>query len=313
VFNWLIDPSKSLAEGLEIAFAIGLFATTLLVVIGLIGEYRDGRWWRNRLHVFEMLVVIGVAGEMITETGAFWYSLKLQAIEERAIVDAQQTANNSAIEAANLGVSVDNLHTFVAQKESEADTQFTNLKTFVANEDVKNAEVIGEINRDRDNLDKARTDASASVVAADKILTDMRTALNEEKQVRDQMIARLAPRDLSQSQIADISTELRTFKGQLWTTTTYWDAREPFALTNKIAAVLFAAEWKYSDEGTKAMLLGGIEGVLVYTNLKCSADTKAAATALVNALNKAGIAAVFKQENNPVPNEKITVNVGSKP
>lgn len=74
---------------MEIAFSIGLFFTTLIVVVGLIGEYREGKWWKQYLHVFEMLVVLGVAAEMVTETGAFWYSLRLQSIEEAVIVAAQ--------------------------------------------------------------------------------------------------------------------------------------------------------------------------------------------------------------------------------
>src|ERR1700685_3727841 len=95
----------------------------------------EGTWWKRHIHIFEMLVVLGVAGEMVTETGAFWYSLRLQAIEELEIVGAQQTANESAVQAGKLGVTVDNLHAFVAQKEGEADTQFRALKTYVANED----------------------------------------------------------------------------------------------------------------------------------------------------------------------------------
>ena len=155
MFNWLISPSKSLAEGMEIAFAVGLGLTTLMVVVGLAGEYSKRDRWKRYIHIFEMLVVLGVAGEMVTESGAFWYSLRLQAIEESAIVSAQQTANGSAIEAGKLGVTVDNLHNFVALKEDEADAQLKTLKAFVSAEDVRNASVIAELKNDRGALDKA--------------------------------------------------------------------------------------------------------------------------------------------------------------
>lgn len=314
MFNWLIAPSKSFAEGMEIAFAVGLFLTTLLVVIGLVGEYREGEWWKRNLHIFEMMVVLGVAGEMITETGAFWYSLRLQAIEERAIVGAQQTANNSAIEAGKLGVSVDNLHSFVTQKETEAETQFNKLQTFVAAEDSKNADVIAELEKDKDNLDKARSDAAASVTAANKVLADMTTALAEEKNVRDRMLARIAPRDLSGAQIQKIGTALKSFSGQSWTVTTYWESKEPLALANELFVALGAAGWKYDDEGTKGMMLGGVEGILVYVHPQATLHTKEAATALISALKAEGIEGTLRNQNDPShPNEKLILNVGSKP
>ena len=49
MFSWLISPSKSLAEGMQIAFSIGLILTTLMVVVGLVGEYSKGEWWKRKL------------------------------------------------------------------------------------------------------------------------------------------------------------------------------------------------------------------------------------------------------------------------
>jgi hypothetical protein len=184
MFTWLISPSKTLAERMEIVFAIGLFLTTLIVVVGLIGEYRKGDWWERNVHIFGMLVVLGVAGEMVTETGAFWYSLRLQSMEESAIVAAQQIANDSAIEAGNLGVTVDSLHNFVMQKQGDADNQFKALRAFVAAEDARNASVITELKNDKDTLDKARNDAVASVTAAQKVLADMTAELDAQRKVR---------------------------------------------------------------------------------------------------------------------------------
>jgi hypothetical protein len=44
MFDWLLAHSKSFAEGMEVAFSVGLFLATFMVVAGLIGEYRDGDW-----------------------------------------------------------------------------------------------------------------------------------------------------------------------------------------------------------------------------------------------------------------------------
>ena len=85
MFSWLISPSESFAEAAEIACDIALLLATFAVVVGLVGEYRKGAWWKRNLHIFEVMVIAGVAGEMVTETGAFWYSLKLQTIQVEAV------------------------------------------------------------------------------------------------------------------------------------------------------------------------------------------------------------------------------------
>ena len=313
MFNWLLYPSKALAQHMEIAFAVGLFLTTLLVVIGLMGEYRKGDWWKRNVHIFEMLVVLGVAGEMVTESGAFWYSLRLQGIEEAEIVSAQQMADDSAKEAGALGVTVDGLQNFVTQKENEADIQFKTLKGYVATEDARNASVVAELKNDRDTLDKARDDAVTSVAAAKKVLADMESELEAERRVREKMLAVMAPRDLSDAQVAKIGSTLKRFRGQQWTLTAYWDSKEPLALANRIFAALKSAEWQYDDEGSKSMMLGGVEGVQVYVNPQASSGTKSAAVALVTALNAEGIGTTSREQNNPNPNDKLYVDVGSKP
>jgi hypothetical protein len=237
MFSWLISPSKALAEGMEIAFAIGLFFTTLMVVVGLVGEYKEGAWWKRHVHFFEMLVVLGVAGEMITETGAFWYSLRLQALEELAIVGAQQTASNSMIEAGKLGVTVDNLHHFVTQKETEADNQFKALKEYVATEDAQNASVVAELKKDKESLDKARNDAVASVAAAKNMLS---TVTAELSQVR-------TPRSLTNT--SELVSALKPFKDTEYTFSSVFADEESINLLRQFDTILQSAGWKRVKPG----------------------------------------------------------------
>ncbi|MGD1212444.1 MAG: hypothetical protein ABR973_13940 [Candidatus Acidiferrales bacterium] len=127
-------------------------------------------------------------------------------------------------------------------------------------------------------------------------------------------MAIITPRDLSDVQIAKIGATLKQFSGQLWTVTTYWESKEPLALTNRIFAALKAAEWQYDDEGTKSVLLGGIEGVQVYIHPQASPRTKSAADALVAVLNAEGISTMLREQNDPKhPNDKLHLNIGSKP
>jgi len=299
---------------MEIAFAVGVFITTFMVVVGLLGEYKEGEWWKRNVRIFEMLVVLGVAGEMLTETGAFWYSLKFQGIEAAEIVSAQQTANNSALQAGKLGVTVNNLNGFVASKESEAEDQFKKLKAYVAAEDARNAGVVAELKKDKEALDKARNDAVGSVTSAKQVLADMEAELDTQRAVREQMLQVMAPRDLSTEQIAKIGTALKQFSGQSWTVTAYWDSKEPLTLANKIFAALNAAGWRYDNEGTKSMMLGGIEGVQISVHPDANPKTKVAADALATILNAERISTILKQQNDPGhPNERLWITVGSKP
>jgi hypothetical protein len=314
MFHWLVAPSKSFAEGMEIAFSVGLFLTTLMVVVGLIGEYREGDWWKRKIHIFEILVVLGVAGEMVTETGAFWYSLRLQSIEETAITAAQKTADDSRLAAGRLGVTVDNFQGFVVQKENEADAQFNKLKSYVEAENEKDTALIAQLDKDKDTLDKARDDAAASEASAKKVLADMTSELEAQRQVREKMLAVMAARELSNAQIANVAKAVTQFGGQSFTVTTYWDSKEPLGLANKIATALIAAKWQYDNEGSKGMMLGGIEGVQVYVHPEASSNAKSAADVLVAALNAEGISTVLRQQNSPGhPNEKLYINVGAKP
>ena len=81
---WLVSPSRAFAESAEIAFDVALVVATVVVVVGLIGEYRKRGWWMQHHQLAELLVLVGVAAEVFAEAGSFWYSMRLQSIEERA-------------------------------------------------------------------------------------------------------------------------------------------------------------------------------------------------------------------------------------
>ena len=61
-------------------------------------------------------------------------------------------------------------------------------------------------------------------------------------------------------------------------------------------------------------MFGGIEGVQVWTHPKADQRTKEAVAALLEILNKEGIAAYPKEQNeqNPI-SQQIAINVGTKP
>lgn len=85
MLSWLTSPSLELAETAEVACDVALILTTLVVVLGLIGEYMKGSWWKSKFPLFELMVVLGVAGEMFAEGGAFWYSSRARAADDITI------------------------------------------------------------------------------------------------------------------------------------------------------------------------------------------------------------------------------------
>src|ERR1700734_4253389 len=108
-----------------------------------------------------MLVLAGVAGELFFEGGAFWYSLKLHALDEATITHAQNDASNAVREAARLGVTYKNLDSIVeAQKESVD-------------------KAVGEIKVDGMRLSSARDEAVSSASKVQATLDAARKAQNE--------------------------------------------------------------------------------------------------------------------------------------
>lgn len=124
----------------------------------------------------------------------------------------------------------------------------------------------------------------------------------------------MAPRDLSLDQITKMGTSLKQFSGQTWTITTHWDSKEPIGSREQDSQRWISAQWRYDNQGSKSMLLGGIEGVQIAVHPQASPNAKAAADALSAALNSEGISTVIKPQNDPGhPTDKLWLTVGSKP
>ncbi len=77
--------SKSATSSALDASEISLLAFGLLLVIGLIGESAKSDKWRSRHRLFELMVIIGVAGELLADGGIFVFSKHLQTISDQEI------------------------------------------------------------------------------------------------------------------------------------------------------------------------------------------------------------------------------------
>jgi|GEM_PF-2407820 len=94
------------------ASEVVLLASGLLLVVGLIGEMKLP-WWHRFFRTFELLVIIGVSGELICDGGIFILTEHLQTASEAEIAritlsaaDARLDAQTARLETEQLEVSV---------------------------------------------------------------------------------------------------------------------------------------------------------------------------------------------------------------
>jgi hypothetical protein len=170
--------------------------------------------------------------------------------------------------------------------------QFSNAR--LSDNETKTAQAIAE----SDTAKKGAADANARALEA-------QLALEKFK----------APRVLTDEEIQAIAEKLKSFSGQEFQIVTYWEMQEPLAFANQIYAALDLAGWKYIKLERATVMLGGTEGVQVWTHPNADEEVKKAADALTTALTGADVAAVvhkFQNVENPKDN-KINLNVGTKP
>jgi hypothetical protein len=67
------------------ASEISLLLFGLVLVLGLIGEYQKSEKFKKRVHVFELMVVIGVGGELVADCGVLLFTEHLQTIADGKI------------------------------------------------------------------------------------------------------------------------------------------------------------------------------------------------------------------------------------
>ena len=70
----------------------------VFLVVGLIGEYRLPIW-HHRIEIFEMLVLIGCGGELISDAGIFTFSEHLQTIQQTRVAELSTLAGEASAKA----------------------------------------------------------------------------------------------------------------------------------------------------------------------------------------------------------------------
>lgn len=123
-----------------------------------------------------------------------------------------------------------------------------------------------------------------------------------------------SPRTLTDQQLRAITDQVRPFAGQEYEVITYWDDKEPMAISNRISRGLVRlASWRPEQPKRFEALLGGVKGILVYVDSKADEKTKRAAAVLASALERAGglECRLESTHGSEYPN-KIQIQVGTK-
>jgi hypothetical protein len=235
-FGWLSSPTRGFAEGAEIGLTIAFFAATLIVVIGLIGEYREdkkGSWWAPHAFLAEMFVLAGVAGELFFEGGAFWYSLKLHALDETVITKAQTDASSAVREAARLGVTYKNLDSTVEAQKESVDKAVGEIKDSGKTLTAARDETVSSASKVQASLDAAR-EAQNELVASVSTISELR------QQIHDLTTKRV----LTEQQVKDLTKLASQFAKVQFDMAANHDSDSPY-LSMQIGVALKNAGWEW--------------------------------------------------------------------
>ncbi len=230
------------------------------------------------MKVGELLVIIGVAGELLADGGIFVLSNKLQIISDQEIGEAKQSAGAAFERAAQ------------TEKEAAEDLKATNVAGHEAEEARQKAEGF--------QLQIAQANERAA----------------EAERETARLKSQLADRTLTDDQLRAIAIKLASYAGQEYEIVAYWDSKESVGIANRIHQALQMARWKYiPPPKTGVALFGGVIGIFVNVHPEADRRVKEAATALVSALNEQAVAAELRDKNDPGhPDQRITFSIGSK-
>jgi len=275
------------STALHVSEVVLLFFGVVLV-IGLIGEYAESEPWEKWTKLFEMLVIIGVAGELLADGGIFLFSRQLEVISEVEIAalnkeagDAREAAGKAVERAAKAEDNLAGANERAAKAEqhaAEANTKAESFRRDIATSNQRAAE--------------ANLKAEEGRLATHKI---------EEH---------LADRTLTDDQLKAIVNDMSRFSGQEYGVFAVGFRPEVTSLAMQIMSALNRAGWKFTPN--EGHIESGFVGLNVNVQSTADAQTKEAAASLVAALRRQGIASNVGWYIDPPKGNKINIAIGAK-
>jgi hypothetical protein len=257
--------SKSVTSTWLDVSEIALLVFGVVLVIGLVGEVAKSDKWKKRLRLFEMLVIIGVAGELIADGGIFLFSRHLQTISEAEYSGLNKQAADAYKQAE------------IARKEADS------FELDIAKAKKGAADALERAAKAEENLGEARKDAAT----ANERAANSNKIAEDERLARLQLEAKLAPRSLTPAQQKDLAERLKPFSGTRLDIFIYGETSEMLSIGLTIASVANAAGWSVRTWGVSVEMV--VTGTVVGTTSEVDKRIETAANALVLALNHNGI------------------------
>jgi hypothetical protein len=284
---------------------IALLLFGVLLVAGLIGEYAKSERWKRRVKIFEMFVIIGVAGELLADGGIFLFSRQLQTIADLEIAEITKKAGeakNSANEAAG-----------AAQRSKDESAKAT--------ASASNALALASgARQEADSFEKDIVSAKEQAAKAESHLAEALRRATEAQLSLDKL---RSPRRLTPEQQKRIAAKLKSFGMQFDLALTNLPEPTEFSLT--LENTLGMGGWTEIDgkggdivstrPSGRTTGFVTVTGVVVQMHKEQVAKFWGAATALAEALKAEGIDATAQPGVGPKNdnNNAIHILVGEKP
>jgi hypothetical protein len=113
----LLSLSKSATANSLNWAEIALLLFGIVLVFGLIGEFSER--WKHYIKVFELMVIIGVAGELLADGAIFLFSARLQTISDHEVASLNRDAAQAKLEAETLQLEISGANERAASAEAE--------------------------------------------------------------------------------------------------------------------------------------------------------------------------------------------------
>ena len=285
--GYFFSLSKSgVSTGLDISEWI-LLIFGLVLVIGIFGEYKKvprcmATWPKA---VFEILVMIGVAGELCGDGGVFLFSRQLQ-ILEGADIQALDTKSRDARERANDALSKSGM---AVVRAGEADNTSKGAMDKAGKAERSLTSALDLAKGARQEADSFERDIVAAKKQAAEAESHLAEALKEASAAQAELNLLKTPRSLTN--VAALISALQTFNGTQFGFTGIYGDQESIDLAEKISDGLQLAGWKptgspTTGHGSVAIRLQGFSGGAVGLSVSTGVHVGATSEETPEAINK---------------------------
>lgn len=239
-----------------------------MLVVGIIGEYKLPSW-HHRVKTFELLVLIGVAGELIADGGIFLFSRRLQSIgdletadltlkarqaDERATANEKETAGARADAASSNALAKG-----FESKIADSNARVKAAEARIASANAASKEAVATVATADARIAEATSRAKGAEALVASAKAQAAKAELGTAQARLELAKLKSPRSLID--VPALISALAAFKNTEYTFSAVFEDEESLKLLKIVDDVLQRAGWKRTKPpgGFPAINVFGVE------------------------------------------------------